>query len=316
MKKRPLLMLVEDSQLYQQYLINLCNKHEYDYISVHDGIDAIERLFTMRPDIILLDIQLPGMDGYRVCEHIRKMPGVHQVPIIFLTSNDKEEDIVRGFELGGNDYVVKPFNEVILHSRIKNQLEQVNSKKALNDYILKMEKMNMDLKLEKEHSELLASRDHLTGIYNRRYVQSCIMDNMSSHSPGQASFALALFDIDDFKHVNDTYGHMTGDYVLKEIVSIIYRNIRDEDILGRWGGEEFLLYMPYTNTDQALPIIDDVRRDVEDHLFRTKDDTFALTITCGLSQFDTSDNYDGIFNRIDEALYDGKQNGKNKIITK
>ena len=316
MNKKPFLMLVEDSILYQQYLINLCKKHSYDYISVFDGIEAIEKLFTLRPDIILLDIQLPGMDGYSVCEQIRKMPSIHQVPIIFLTSNDKESDIVRGFEIGGNDYVTKPFNEVILYSRIKNQLEQVQSKYLLNDYIMKMESLNNALQIEKDHSELLASRDHLTGIYNRRYIQTTIMDMMTLNKSCALSFALALFDIDDFKSINDTYGHTTGDYVLKEVVSIIYRNVREEDILGRWGGEEFLLYMPYTNLEQALPILDYVRTEVENHIFTIDDSTFNITITCGLSQFVSTENYNSIFNRVDEALYDGKQTGKNRVVTK
>lgn len=316
MNKKPFIMLIEDSKLYQQYLINLCNKHEYDYISIYDGIEAIQKLFTLRPDLILLDIQLPGMDGYNVCRQIRKMPGIHQVPIIFLTSNDKEKDIVKGFEIGGNDYVTKPFNEVILYSRIRNQLEQVQSRHLLNDTIMKMEALNNALQLEKEHSEVLASRDHLTGIYNRRYIQTTIMTTMTDIPSCQPNFSLALFDIDNFKHINDTYGHTTGDYVLKELVSIIYRNIRDEDILGRWGGEEFLLYMPYTSLDQALPLLNIVRTEVENHIFEIDNATFNITVTCGLSQSDANENYESIFNRVDEALYDGKHTGKNKVVIK
>jgi len=316
MSKRPFLMLVEDSKLYQQYLINLCKKYDYEYTSVYDGIEAIEKLFTLRPDIILLDIQLPRLDGYKVCEQIRKMPTNHQTPIIFLTSNDKEADVVKGFEIGGNDYVTKPFNEVILHSRIKNQLEQVYSRRLLNDNIMKMEELNNALQLEKEHSELLASRDHLTGIYNRRYLQTSILDRMNDKANINKGFALALFDIDDFKHVNDTYGHPIGDYALKEVVSIIYRNVRNDDILGRWGGEEFLLYMPSTTNEDALPLLDLIRSEIENHEFIVEDTTFKLTITSGLSQFDATENYDSIFSRVDEALYVGKQQGKNIIITK
>lgn len=316
MSKRPLLMLVEDSQLYQQYLIDICTKNDYDYISVLNGIEAVEMLFTQRPDIILLDIQLPGMNGYDVCQQIRQMPGTHQTPIIFLTSNDKESDIVKGFEIGGNDYVTKPFNEVILLSRIKNQLEQVQSKQMMNEYILEMERMNKALQLEKEHSEHLASRDHLTGIYNRRYIQTSIMDTIEGQDSNTLTFALAIFDIDDFKNVNDTYGHTCGDEVLKEVVSIIYKNCRDKDMLGRWGGEEFIMFMPNTTKEQALPVIDFIRSEVEEHVFSVIDATFNLTITCGLSEFNAAEDYNRIFTRIDEALYDGKQSGKNKVIIK
>lgn len=315
MKKKPQIIIVEDSRLYQQYLIDLCNKNDYDYTLIENGIDAIEILFTARPDLILLDIQLPGMNGYEVCQHIRQMPGNHQTPIIFLTSNNKETDIVKGFELGGNDYVIKPFNEVILLSRIKNQLEQVYNRNLLNEYIFQLEKINNELKLQKEHSELLASRDHLTGIYNRRFLQSSIIDAIGDHKNSALSFSLALFDIDDFKQVNDTYGHTCGDYALKEVVSIIYQNIREEDMLARWGGEEFILYMPFTTTQQAIPIVDVIRQRVEEHLFKVQDYRFNLTITCGLSEFDNAEDYDCIFNRVDEAMYEGKKTGKNKVVT-
>lgn len=315
MKKKPMIILVEDSRLYQQYLIDLCKKNDYDYMLIENGIEAIEILFTSRPDLILLDIQLPGMNGYEVCRHIRQMPGNHQTPIIFLTSNGKESDIVKGFELGGNDYVTKPFNDIILLSRIKNQLEQVSNRNLLNDYIFELEKINNELKLQKEHSELLASRDHLTGIYNRRFLQSSILDAMGEPKTTALSFALALFDIDDFKHINDSYGHTIGDYALKEVVSIIYQNAREEDMLARWGGEEFILYMPYTTTEQAKPIIDHIRQQVEAHQFNVQDASFKLTITCGLSEFDQAEDYDSVFNRVDEALYKGKNSGKNKIVT-
>ncbi len=316
LKKKPLIMLVEDSKLYQQYLIDLCKKNDYAYLLIDDGLEAIEILFTSRPDLILLDIQLPGMNGYDVCQQIRTMPGNYQTPIIFVSSNNKEADIVKGFELGGNDYVTKPFNEVILLSRIKNQLEQVNNRNLLNDYIFELEKINTELKLQKEHSESLASRDHLTGIYNRRYLQSTIIDAIEDHKNSALTFALALFDIDDFKRINDTYGHTCGDYVLKEVVSLIYQNSREEDILARWGGEEFILYMPFTSTIQAKPLVEDIRQAVEDHLFSVQGYTFSLTITCGLSEFDNAEDYDCIFNRVDEALYAGKETGKNKVVTK
>ncbi len=135
MRTKAQIMLIEDSRLYQKYLIDICIKNEYDYISAFDGLEAIEMLYTARPDLILLDIHLPGKDGYQICEHIRKTPpSINQIPIIFITSNDNQNDIVRGFELGGNDYVTKPFNQVILESRIRSQLESVK-KKSTTEFI-------------------------------------------------------------------------------------------------------------------------------------------------------------------------------------
>lgn len=312
---RPLIMLVEDSKLYQKYLSNICEKNDYDFTIANDGFEAVNKLFTTRPDLILLDVHLPKMDGYEVCEHIRRSPSINQTPIIFITSNNNEADIVKGFNLGGNDYVTKPFNEVILLSRIKSQLEQAKNKNLLNDYIFELEKINNELQKQKEHSEYLASSDHLTGIYNRRYIQSEIMESINLQ--GDAShFTLALFDIDNFKHVNDTYGHPCGDFVLKKVVELIGASQSEDDVLGRWGGEEFLLFMPRKTINEAHQAVDVMRQTIEDYTFNHCDQSFKLTITCGLSEYLNEEDYLSIFNRVDEALYDGKQTGKNKIVIK
>ena len=193
MKSRPLIFLVEDSRLYQKYLSNICLKNNYDFVSALNGLEAIEQLYTLRPDLILLDIHLPGLDGYSICRHVRNTPGIHQTPIIFITSNDNENDIVEGFKVGGNDYVTKPFNQIILESRMKSQLENVSNRNLLNNYISKLENINEELRIQKEHSEFLASRDHLTGIYNRRFIQNLIHESMEHSSPSQFKFSLALF---------------------------------------------------------------------------------------------------------------------------
>lgn len=313
-KERPQIMLIEDSRLYQKYLIDICIKNEFDYLSAFDGLEAIEMLYTARPDLILLDIHLPGKNGYEICEHIRHSPSINQIPIIFITSNDNQDDIVKGFKLGGNDYVTKPFNQVILESRIRSQLDNVKNRALLNSYIVELESINNKLQEEKEHSEYLASRDHLTGIFNRRYIQSRIMEMIGENHTGTLNFTMALFDIDNFKSVNDQYGHPCGDFVLKEVVNIINIHAREEDCLSRWGGEEFLLMLSYTSLDMALPIVEQIRRAVENHLFRYTNETFNLTITCGISSFQQNENYKSIFKRIDDALYEGKNSGKNKII--
>lgn len=314
MRERSQIMLIEDSKLYQKYLTNICIANEYDYISAYDGLEAIKMLYSARPDLILLDIHLPSKNGYEICEHIRKTPGINQIPIIFITSNDNQDDIVQGFKLGGNDYVTKPFNQIILESRIRHQLDSVKNRQLLNSYIDELESTNTKLKQEKEHSEYLASSDHLTGIYNRRFIQSRIMEMMNEDNNDEFNFSLAIFDIDDFKSVNDNYGHPVGDYVLKELVSLISNCIREEDCLARWGGEEFLLFLPYTPKKLASGIVDCVRKTVEAHTFNSEGNTFKLTITCGLSESIHGESYKDIFKRIDNALYNGKNSGKNKVV--
>ena len=137
---------------------------------------------------------------------------------------------------------------------------------------------------------------------------------MNENHNGKFGFSLALFDIDNFKSVNDNYGHPVGDYVLKEMVNIINSCIREEDCLARWGGEEFLLFLPYTSKDQANTIVDAIRKTIAAHTFKSDEEKFKLTITCGLSEFIHGESYKAIFKRIDDGLYNGKNSGKNKIV--
>ena len=312
MSDKPLIMVIEDSRLYRQQLIHLCEANDYQTITEDNGIKAIETLYSIHPDLILLDIQLPGMDGYTVCEHIRQIPAVSQIPVIFLTSSTSDEDIIKGFESGGNDYVTKPFNSVILLSRIKTQLEHVFTRRRLNEYILNQEKINTLLQRQKEKLEFLASRDQMTGLFNRHYIQSMIAaDTMS----GRHNYCLALFDIDDFKIINDTYGHDAGDIVLREFADIMTDCISQGTQLGRWGGEEFLLYLPDSDIEEATDVVDHIRQRLDSHLFTSDNMTIHATVTCGLSAYRNSEAYEHIFNRIDKALYMGKERGKNCIVT-
>lgn len=310
------IMIVEDSRLYQKYLTDLMIKNHYEYICAFNGLEAIGLLRENKPDLILLDVHLPGCSGYEVCEHVRNTPDTYHIPIIFITSNNNQDDIVKGFQLGGNDYVTKPFNETILESRITNQLDHVYNRKLLNRYIEELESINTKLKEEKEHSEYLASRDHLTGLYNRRFIQSTLKELLLDHQLDQTTISLALFDIDDFKLVNDQYGHPCGDYTLNEVVTLIQSKIRDYDYLSRWGGEEFLLVLPHTTKESALPIMQRILNAVSEHTFTYDTYSFNLTLTCGLSDFKPNEKYITILNRIDEALYVGKHSGKNRIIIK
>lgn len=312
-EKKPLIMLVEDSMLFQKYLTNLVNLNGYDSISVTDGLAAIELLYTLRPDLILLDINLPGMDGYDVCSHIRNTPSMNDIPIIFITSNEDDDAIVKGFEVGGNDYVIKPIVPIILQARIKNQLAVVHSKEMMNRYIDQLETLNDKLKLEKEYTEQLANRDYLTRAYNRRYLQDKLGLLQSMKPNNRHVFSLAIIDIDDFKKINDTYGHDAGDYVLKELVLLLNRHLRQHDLLSRWGGEEFMILLPDTDDELAYNLLEHLRTLVHQHRFIYNKKALPISFTAGISSTHTS-CCEKIFIHVDEALYFGKRHGKNRVI--
>lgn len=165
---------------------------------------------------------------------------------------------------------------------------------------------------DKKELEFLSSHDKLTDVYNRSKFDELLAYELERYSRYNKTFSLAMMDLDFFKNVNDTYGHQVGDRVLVEIVKIIKNEIRESDVLARWGGEEFTLLLPYTNKDEAKIVVEKIRVAIEKYLFEL---VGTMTISCGLSEIVKNDTAFSIIQRIDSALYEAKENGRNTIIT-
>ncbi|MGL1890378.1 MAG: diguanylate cyclase [Spirochaetaceae bacterium] len=289
------ILIVDDIPKNLQVIASHLVNEPYELIMATSGKSAIAAMEDSIPDLVLLDISMPDMNGYEVCEYIKRDQRLKNIPVIFLTAFSDVENVVKGFEVGGIDYIKKPFHQAELKIRIKTHLE--------------LHKLKKDL--------LRCSiTDPLTRIDNRRGIVDKLEVEYHRLSRGGTEGYLMLGDIDDFKVINDTYGHDYGDYVLQSIAAIIRENIRSEDLFGRWGGEEFLLYFPQIKKEGALDVGEKIRHTIENYIFEFNNHKHKVTMTFGISILTEKDKLEAAIKRCDIGLYDGKETGKNRVIFK
>ncbi len=272
-------------------------KTDWNIKTALDGPTALQMAAgDPAPDIILLDIKMPGMDGYEVCRRLKSSPETCDIPIIFVTAMEDEKEEARGLELGAADYIVKPANAPIIKARVRNQLAL---RKALADLAI----TNVAL-------EQLAAQDKLTNLYNRRKLdESFALEVARAERYGRPLSAI-LLDIDHFKAVNDTYGHPVGDAVLTETADRLRAALRTSDIPGRWGGEEFLILCPETPLETAVQLAERLRQNYE-----TRDFPVAgrLTASFGVAAHRKGRRAEDILLHADAALYRAKNGGRNRV---
>ena len=289
-------------------------RDKYEVLVATNGLKAVAIAKEKMPDLILMDVMMPEMDGFSAASIIKNDKLTCDIPIIFITAKGETEDVVKGFDVGGQDYITKPFNPQELFARVNTHLELKQSRQILKDYALELEKANRELKELNARLEFMAWHDQLTGLPNRRYMRDRIKNEQDRSSRSGKPLTLVMGDIDDFKRVNDTYGHETGDGVLKHISAIITASLRKQDLLSRWGGEEFLFLLPETDLNGALIVSEKIRSSIEAEPYRYEDKSIRLTLTLGVAEFEESLGIDGVIRRADEALYKGKKGTKNCVV--
>ncbi len=290
---RPLILIVEDSSVNGRMCEKLLNKNGYDTAICSDGESAIEFLNTNSPDLILLDIVMPGIDGYEFCRVMKGNPKLKDTPIIFLSSMNDEKSIIKGFESGAVDFVTKPFRHQELIARTKTHIE---------------------LKKTKEKLIKMAITDELTGLVNRRYFMGRLLHEYERIKRYETVFTVLMIDLDNFKKINDTYGHQAGDVVLRTVSDTMRLSLRLSDIIGRIGGEEFAVILPETDISPGLVIGERLRKRVETLEMPYRDIKIRITISIGASPSSTDDlSIDDVFQRSDSALYRAKESGRNRI---
>ena len=242
MTGRQKILAVDDSLLICQQIEKVLKNEEYTVYKSHSAKETLELLEEVDPDLILLDVILPDMEGYELFEKIKEKDKNH-APVIFITSKDSEQDVIRGFELGACDYIKKPFRPEELKSRVKAHLEDKRERDELKI-------LNETLKANMQILNRVAYRDELTGLYNRRFVVEKLAQDLME--PNRQD-ALVMIDVDDFKHVNDCYGHDAGDMVLVCISNIMESVCRRHKVV-RWGGEEFLIILMAVTKQECFEV--------------------------------------------------------------
>ena len=297
------ILLIDDSRLIAHVAKTILTKRGHEVILAQDGLAGLEAAKSQQPDIILLDLIMPVMDGYEVCKALKQEDSTEEIPVIMLTSKAEPADKVKGLEMGALDYVTKPFDEgelvarVNIHVRLKELYEAVQDK-------------NRQL-------QELANRDGLTGLYNHRYFHEQLSKDFLRARRYHESLSCILFDIDHFKKFNDTYGHQTGDVVLSALGRVIEDSIRDSDFAARYGGEEFAVILYHTDPPAAVDVAERLRQMVEGREIQDKDEVLHVTISIGVATFPHEEIRDSktLIECADKALYKAKENGRNRVET-
>lgn len=273
-------------------------KNDYEALFAMDGEKAIEVAAASKPDVILLDIMLPGMDGFEVCRRLKADPMTRDIPVIFITGMGDTGAETKGLDLGAVDYITKPINPPVVKMRVRNQIE---------------------LKQARDQLARMATTDGLTGLANRRRFDEALAMEHARHARTGTELALIILDIDHFKLFNDNYGHVRGDDCLKAVAGVLKNSLhRATDLAARYGGEEFICILPDTASPHGVQkLAEGIRQDVAalniphgnsptaDHL------TVSLGVITACCTQDTSPSQ--LVALADEQLYRAKTSGRNRI---
>ncbi len=289
----------------------------FDVITASSGNDALRLSLKHDLALILLDVQMPGMNGFEVARLIRSNPKTNHFPIIFVTAGMKDLlSQIEGYETGAVDYLIKPFEPIILRSKVKVFRELYLQRKVIERFYSNLEQL-----VEERTSELkeanatishLAATDELTELYNRRYFNDRLSAAISAARRHSYHLSMIMIDLDHFKKVNDTYGHSAGDLVLKTFADLLRDMMRAEDVAARWGGEEFIIILPHTPGDAAAALAERIRAAFEQQSDRAT--AIVLSASFGVVQLHESDDADTLISRADAALYRAKREGRNRVV--
>jgi len=294
------ILVVDDNVDNAEIISTRLRYRGYSIVEAGTGEAAIAQVREQPPDLVLLDIMLPDIDGFEVSRRIKGDPELPFIPIILVTARDSTEDKLLGFEAGADDYLTKPINFSELEARVRSMLRI----KRLQD---ELEEKNREL-------QRLSISDGLTGLFNHRHIHGLLREEFDRSDRTAAPLTVAMFDLDHFKLVNDTHGHPAGDRVLVELAAILRNTARDVDRLGRYGGEEFLAVLPATDTAGGAIFVERVRQTVGDHEFDIgEEEPLRMTISAGVATYPHSriSDVESLIQEADRALYAAKAAGRN-----
>lgn len=296
-----LILIVDDINQNLQVIGSMLDQVGYATTFALSGQQALDRLTKTKPDMILLDLMMPDLNGLQVCRILKDDPTYKDIPIIFLTASQEHRHLLQAFEVGAVDYVTKPFNAPELLARVRTHLELKHTKDQLKESLMELEQ--------------IATTDPLTGVPNRRYLLAFAEKEISRARRYKCDLSLLIMDIDHFKQVNDTYGHAIGDDVLKLVAQTTVKGLRKEDCFGRFGGEEFVILLPHTETRFALEAAQRIRQTIADLSFTVAGKQLSISVSIGIASYQPSDcNLDALLKRADDALFEAKRRGRNRVL--
>lgn len=293
------ILVVDDEENFRSTLKDFLSEYDNEVLTAENGVEALEILDKFSVNLIISDLRLPIMDGITFTRKVREME--KDIPVIVMTAYASIETAVEAMKSGAADYITKPFK----FEHILFIIERVLETKKLRE-----------LAGKSEYYRKLSNIDDLTGIHNYRFFKEMLKHEIERHSRYNRPLSLLMIDIDNFKEVNDNYGHLVGDQVLRQTAHLLKKSIRSCDIVSRYGGEEFAVILPETLPDEALKVGDRIVKTIPCHDFKVAETNIGkeISVTVGLASFPKdADNAKLLIENSDKALYQGKQAGKNQV---
>jgi two-component system cell cycle response regulator len=293
-------LLVEDSAAIRALVRRMLVAGGHTVVEAARGADALALCRERQPDVVLLDVEMPEMSGWDVLAAMKADPATSDVPVVFLTGRSDTADMVDGLRLGAHDYLRKPCEPTELLARVQAAA--------------RVKRLQDELRQRNQELDLLSRTDALTGLRNRRHVEEYLERLVSLARRHAEPMAVLVVDIDRFKSVNDRHGHEAGDAVLREVAGRMVGSVRLEDMVGRWGGEEFLVVLPNTAAEGAAELAERLRQVVADQPCRLPDGgalPVTISIGCAASLMDDAAT---LVRAADAALYQAKESGRNRVV--
>ena len=294
------ILIADDDVTSRRVLTGVLKKYGHEVVTTVDGAEAWEVM--QRPDaprLAILDWMMPGLAGVEVCRRARTLPSDQPPYIIILTSRDEKADIVAGLEAGADDYVAKPFDADELRARVD-----------VGRRLIELQERLMEAREALAHE---AMHDPLTGVLNRRAFAVALSRQLSVERRYHHGLALGICDVDWFKKVNDKHGHQVGDEVLSGLVRLMENNLRGHDVLGRHGGDEFVLLTEHAAEGDAIIPYERARAAVADNPIPTRVGNVSITISFGVKIWRADESEDQLLAAADTALYRAKNRGRNRV---
>lgn len=287
-------LIVDDNQLNLRLLEDILTDESFTVYKANNGLLALEMAHNLKPDVILLDIMMPGMDGFEVCRLLKSEPDLQNIPVIMVTAKLGGNDLKFALENGAFDYIKKPVDELEVIARVHSAIR---------------------FKDQQHHLLECATKDSLTGLFNYALLMELFSKELSKQQRSGGNIAFVMLDIDHFKEINDTYGHLAGDLVLKGLSGILTDSMRQGDIVGRYGGDEFGIVIVNADKDTVFSICERLRKNIEDHDFDIGEKKIHTTISMGIHLKSGKEKITvaDLLRKADAALYKAKSVGRNMV---
>ena len=296
------ILLVEDHVRSAERIMKVLSSDQHIELETDPQL-ALMKLPEENFDLLMVSLSLSNTDGLRLCSQVRSLDRIRNLPILIITEPGEEARLLRGLEMGVNDYLVRPIDKNEMQARVRTQIKR----KRFSD----------KLRSQLDESAEMAIMDSLTGLYNRRYMEGHMRTLAQEAIQRGKPLSVLVADIDFFKAVNDAHGHDAGDVVLKNFAARLRKNIRGIDLACRLGGEEFVVMMPDTDLAKAYIVGERLRQSIANEPFQiSRDNQLSITSSVGLAALEgVDDTPDALLKRADQALYSAKRNGRNRVVT-